>query len=689
MSSRDLPSRGTLQNPANRYERFHVEVDPEEPPIGYAEDGSPAETPTPTTFYRDASRSILARNASPDVGFTWSVNPYRGCEHGCIYCLHPTTPVLHADMVWRPIGEVHAGDVLLGFDEYPEPQQTRKLRRAVVEDVWWSRRPTRRLITDQTEVTTTAEHRWLQHRDFRWSRTDQLVAGRPLRRLAVTSAEPNDEDYRVGYLAGLTLGDGTPGWRSNELGFPAAYWRVALTDDEPLLRLRDDLRGFGIEAHVRPFSAAAPDRKALNKVEVRSLPALARIHALIRSERETRSYRRGFLAGFFDAEGYSGGDLQFSQVDVSVLERTRRHAAALGFDFCLEIRTGCASTLRLIGRLVDRIRFFSLCRPAVMRKLAALFGREMNLDPAPVCAIEAGPVTDVVDIRTSTGTFVAAGLATHNCYARPSHEMLGWNAGLDFERRILVKNDAPELLRKQLASPRWQPDVIALSGNTDCYQPAESTLGITRRCLEVLLDFRNPVSVITKSALIARDADLLGGLAAFGAAHALVSITTLDAGLARRMEPRAAVPERRLEAIAKLAAAGVPVGVMVAPVIPGLNDEEVARILAAAAAAGAQSASWVLLRLAKPLDELFVAWLDERLPERKQRILSRIRETRDGRLSDTEFGRRMRGQGEYATQIAALFQVAARKTGLDRRLPPLDVSHFRRPPTAGDQFRLL
>src|SRR5262249_35803713 len=159
--------------------------------------------------------------------------------------------------------------------------------------------------------------------------------------------------------------------------------------------------------------------------------------------------------------------------------------AALGFPFQLEIRRNRASTLRLIGRLVDRMRFFATCRPAIARKLASLFGREMNLDPEPVHHLEAGPVRDVVDIRTSTGTFFAAGLATHNCYARPSHEMLGWSAGLDFERRILVKRDAPALLRAQLRSARWQPDVIALSGNTDCYQPAERRLEITRRCLEV------------------------------------------------------------------------------------------------------------------------------------------------------------------------------------------------------------
>jgi DNA repair photolyase len=275
------------------------------------------------------------------------------------------------------------------------------------------------------------------------------------------------------------------------------------------------------------------------------------------------------------------------------------------------------------------------------------------------------------------------------CYARPSHEQLGFNAGIDFESRIMVKEDAPALLRKTFLAPRWEPDVVSLSGNTDCYQPVERALGITRRCLEVFAEFRNPVGVITKSALVARDADLLAELARHGAAHVFCSVTTLDADLAARLEPRAARPQRRLDAIARLAEAGVPVGVMVGPVIPGLNDEEIPRILAAAAAAGARTAAWVLLRLAAPLDAIFAGWLDAHHPEKKSRVLNRIRDTRGGRLSDATWGKRQRGEGPYAEQIALLFQAAARRHGLDRALPPLRTDGFRRPPRAGDQLPLL
>jgi DNA repair photolyase len=275
------------------------------------------------------------------------------------------------------------------------------------------------------------------------------------------------------------------------------------------------------------------------------------------------------------------------------------------------------------------------------------------------------------------------------CYARPSHEYLGFSAGLDFERKLMVKPEAPALLRAALAAPRWHPQVVALSGNTDCYQPVERQLRLTRACLEVFAEFRNPVSVITKSALVMRDADVLGALATHGAAHVNVTITTLDADLARRLEPRAATPERRLQALATLAAAGVPTSVMVAPIIPGLNDHEIPAVLERAADAGARSASWVLLRLAPPLDRLFSDWLERQYPDRLVRVLGRLRSCRGGALTDPRFGRRMRGEGQYAAQIRDLFALAARRRGLDRRLPPLRADAFRVPPRAGDQLALF
>jgi DNA repair photolyase len=489
-----LRGRGAADDLPNRFERLHLELEEEER-------GDPHRRPT--RYFRDHTRKVITRNHSPDVGFDWSVNPYRGCEHGCVYCLAPATPVVHADLSVRPLGEVEVGDVLLGFDEHPEPGRRRKLRPATVEAVWWSRRPTLRIVTDRAEVVTTAEHRWL--------------------------------------LAGS-------GWTTTERLDPG--------------------------------------------VELRSL----------------------------SLEGLGGEG----------------------------------------GR-------------------QAVFGRTLPTSPEPIRAIEPGPEADVVDIQTSTRTFFAAGLATHNCYARPTHELLGFSPGLDFESRILVKEEAPRLLRAELSRPRWKPTVLVMSGVTDPYQTVERRLGITRGCLEVLAEARHPVALITKSRLVERDLDLLSKLAGFGAAHVTLSITTLDRALQRALEPRASPPEHRLAAVRALAEAGVPVAVNVAPVIPGLTDQEIPSILEAAAEAGATAAGFILLRLPLGVQELFVHWLREHLPERANRVLNRIRDTRGGLLYRSPWGTRMKGTGPYAEQIRSLFTVSVRRFGLEKRSLVLSADAFRRP----------
>jgi DNA repair photolyase len=273
------------------------------------------------------------------------------------------------------------------------------------------------------------------------------------------------------------------------------------------------------------------------------------------------------------------------------------------------------------------------------------------------------------------------------CYARPYHEFLGFSSGLDFETKILVKEAAPELLRRELEAPKWRPRVLAMSGVTDAYQPVERRLGLTRRCLEVLVEFRNPVLVITKNHLVTRDADLLAELARHRAAAVVLSITTLDADLARHLEPRTSTPARRLAAIEALAKAGVPVGVNVAPVIPGLTDSEIPAILKAAAAAGASFAGHSVVRLPHAVKELFEKWLEEHFPDRKQKVLHRIRGVRDGALNDPRFGSRMTGEGVYAEQIGALFELSRKKAKLSGDPPPLSAEGFRLPP--GPQLTLF
>lgn len=275
------------------------------------------------------------------------------------------------------------------------------------------------------------------------------------------------------------------------------------------------------------------------------------------------------------------------------------------------------------------------------------------------------------------------------CYARPTHEYLGFSAGLDFETRILVKEDAPELLTRALSSRRWKPQVVALSGNTDAYQPAERKLGLTRRCLEVLRDFRNPVQIVTKSHLVTRDVDLLSELASHGAAGVLVSITSLRSEVQRVMEPRAATAERRLDAISTLAQSGVPVGVMVAPVVPGLTDDELPSILGEAASAGATHASYVLLRLPHGVKEIFETWLVQHFPQRTEKVLNRIREMRSGKLYDARYAVRGRGEGPWADQLRALFRVTTKRLSLQRP-PSLSADAFRLPPGArGPQMDLF
>jgi DNA repair photolyase len=269
------------------------------------------------------------------------------------------------------------------------------------------------------------------------------------------------------------------------------------------------------------------------------------------------------------------------------------------------------------------------------------------------------------------------------CFARPTHEYLGFSSGLDFETKILVKHDAPELLRKELQSARWKPQPIAISGVTDPYQPAERKLGITRQCLEVLAEFRNPVGIVTKNHLVTRDADLLGELASHGAAVVNISVTTLDEKLQRVMEPRASTPARRLEAIRVLSAAGIPVRVLIAPVVPGLTDHEMPAIAAAAAEAGATAAGYIPLRLPFALKELFETWLATHFPDRKDKVLNRIRAIRGGKLYDPQWGTRMRGEGIFAVQMGALFATACRKSGLIEELPPLSTAAFHRPHPAG------
>jgi DNA repair photolyase len=273
------------------------------------------------------------------------------------------------------------------------------------------------------------------------------------------------------------------------------------------------------------------------------------------------------------------------------------------------------------------------------------------------------------------------------CFARPTHEYLGFSAGLDFETRIMVKENGPELLRKELSSPKWKPQTLVMSAITDCYQPVERRLKLTRRCLEVLAEFRNPVAIITKNHLVTRDIDLLSDLAKDHAAMVNVSVTTLDPALTPKLEPQASLPAHRLAAIEALTHAGVPVNVLIAPVIPGITDHEIPRIVEAVARAGAVSAGFIPVRLPWGVAPLFENWVERHFPDRKEKVLNRIRAMRGGKLNDPNFGSRMRGKGIFAEQMAQMFEVACRRAGLPKKEIELSTAAFRVP--EGAQMRLF
>lgn len=319
-------------------------------------------------------------------------------------------------------------------------------------------------------------------------------------------------------------------------------------------------------------------------------------------------------------------------------------------------------------------------------------------EPAPQTTVQADPSRSIlsenqspdIPFRYSVNAYKGCEHGCIYCYARPSHEYLNLSAGQDFETRLFYKPDAPALLEKALRRPGYVCDVISLGANTDPYQPIEKRLQVTRRLLQVALEFGQPVSIVTKGTGVLRDLDLLQALAARNLVQVFISVTSLDSALKRSLEPRAASPTARLRVIADLHEAGIPVGTLVAPVIPGLTDHELESILEAVAKAGARSAHWILLRLPGAVQALFEQWLHQHFPDRATKVLSLLRQCREGAINDPRFGSRMRGSGPVADLIAARFRRAQKQWGLDQRERlQLDTRHFQPPPRSGDQMELI
>ncbi len=683
---RSIVGRGAAANPKNRFEEIEVEPD-------LAEQD---EEPRPETVYlRDHSRSIIARNDSPDIGFDASINPYRGCSHGCVYCLSGDTPILLGNGTIRRIEDVRVGDEVYGTIRRGAYRRYTKTR---VLDHWSVKKSAYRVtLADGTVLVAGGDHRFLTERG--WKFVTGAMQGRGQRPYLTPNnklmgvgafAEPpvKNSDYERGYLCGIIRGDGhLASYEYERVGRVHGnvhQFRLALTDGEALWRTAEYLLGFQITTRAFVFQEATGGGKPMRAIRTSARPSVERVREMVAwPSLPSDSWCKGFLAGIFDAEGGYTGSLRIFNTDQEIVAHTTLGLERLSFSHVIERagknRSKPVLVVRLLGGLKEHLRFFHTVDPAIMRK-RDIEGLAIKSDAdLRVVSIEPLGVRKLFDITTGTGDFIADGVVSHNCYARPTHEYLGLSAGLDFESKVLVKEDAPALLRKQISSPRWEPKVLSMSGVTDPYQPVEKKLGITRGCLEVLAEFRNPVAIVTKNHLVTRDIDLLSELARHDAALVAVSLTTLDDDLRRVMEPRTSRTLRRLAAIEKLAGAGIPVVVMTAPVIPGLTDHELPNLISAAADAGASFAAYVPVRLPYAVAPLFEDWLSRYFPDRKEKVLNRVRSMRGGRLNDPDFGSRMKGEGIFAEHIARLFDISCRRAGIERtRFPKLSTASFRR-----------
>ena len=683
-SRRNIIGRGAAGNPKNRFER--IEVHPEE-------SEEPEESPRPETVYiRDHSRSIIARNDSPDIGFEASVNPYRGCSHGCVYCLAGDTLILMADGTTRQLEEIRVRDEIYGTvrrGHYRRYTKTWVLDHWSVEKVAY-----RVMLEDETSLIAGGDHRFLTERGWKFvtgtmrgdGQRPYLTTNNELMGTGVFARPPvKDSDYRRGYLCGIVRGDGLLSSyeyeREGRSNGNQHQFRLALADEDALERVALYLLDFEVATHSFVFQKAITGRKAMPAIRTHARKQVDLVREIVVwPSSSSRDWARGFLAGIFDAEGsYGNNTLRIHNTDPEIIEHITESLETFGFEYVVEERARPMQVVRIRGGLREHLRFFHSVDPAITRKRDIEGTAIKSNADLRVASIEPLGVTPLFDITTGTGDFIANGVVSHNCYARPTHEYLGLSAGLDFESKILVKEDAPDLLRKQLSSPRWEPKTLSMSGVTDPYQPVERDLRITRGCLEALAEFRNPVAIVTKNHLVTRDMDLLAELALHGAAVVAVSLTTLDDELRRIMEPRTSRPARRLAAIEKLAGAGVPVGVMTAPVIPGINDHELPDLLFAAAKAGATFAGFVPVRLPGAVRPIFEDWLERHYPDRKQKVLGRIRSMRGGGLNEPRFGSRMKGEGIFADHIAQLFQISCRRAGIEAgRFPKLSTAAFRR-----------
>jgi DNA repair photolyase len=597
-----------------------------------------------TRFYEIQAKSALNRVPKASrMPFRWTINPYRGCAHACVYCQAGDTPILIAGGGVKALADLTPGDLLYGTrrgDTYRHYATTSVLAH------WSSVKEAYRItLEDGTELVASGDHRFLTNRG--WKHVTGMEQGR-LRRSHLTlqnklmgtgrfAAGPrHSPEYRAGYLTGMIRGDGALGFysydRAGRRHGNVAQFRLALADLDGLRRTRDYLAGLDVETHEFDFQAATKHQRGLSAIRTQAWDKVAFIQDSIRWPTwPDEEWMRGFLAGIFDAEGSCcEGAFRISNTDPEILDWTTRGLARLGFRFATEdLRRGNRlKVIRLLGGLPEQLRFFHVTDPAIRRKRSIEEKAVKTSARLRVVGIEPLGEMELFDITTGTGDFIANGVVSHNCFARPTHTYLDFNAGRDFEKEIVVKVNVPEVARAELMRPKWKREHVALGTNTDPYQWVEGRYRLLPGIWEAMRDSRTPSSVLTKSPLLLRDVELMKEIHEVAGFAANLSIPTLDEKAWRASEPHTPHPRKRIEAVAELNRQGIPCGVLIAPLMPGINDspEQVDEILELCGEAGAVSIGGICLHLRGEVRQIFMDWLASYRPDlvpRYERLYAR------------------------------------------------------------------
>jgi len=619
----------------------------------------------------NAKRVINEVPKSSRMAFRYTINPYRGCSHACSYCMSGDTPILMADGRTKPLADVAVGDRIYGT---VRDGAYRRYVTTEVLDHWSTLKPAyRTVLEDGTKLITSGDHRFLSNRGWKHvTGAEQGPGQRPFltvnNKLMGTGrfspAPAHDAEYRRGYLCGMIRGDGLlrsycydrPGRGPS----PVHRFRLALVDLEALQRSKEFLSSYSVDTDEYVFVQAAGAHRMMRAIRTSSrgnFEAISEIVAWPRSP--SAGWRKGFLAGIFDAEGsYSEGVLRIVNTDIEIVSWVMHSMEAFGFDVALETRpdNGGTSSVRIRGGLRERLRFFHTVDTAITRK-RTIDGTAIKSDARlGVVSIEPlGVELPMYDITTGTGDFIANGVVSHNCFARPTHEYLGLGIGADFDSKIVVKVNAVERARAEVRSPKWAGDHIAMGTNTDPYQKAEGKYHLTRGIVEALGQAANPFSILTKSTLVLRDLDVLTAAAARTSVRLNFSIGTLDRDVWRLTEPGTPPPDKRVDAVRRLNEAGIPCGVLIAPVLPGLSDgpEQLSAVVDACVAAGAVSISAISLHLRPGVREHYLGWLRDARPD-----LVRLYEQRFTGRGGPRAYQPKAVQEELSTQVRRLVRAA-------------------------------